>query len=118
MGKLARINLHLPDDVITINTYYVSNVAMERLGEQSLSYLQLQFKPEFWLERKTFPDHGYLLERAVLERCIRSISFLSQEGQLGYYDLPFKKNHSNRNYLQVSGVLENGSLLIQIGEKR
>ncbi|WP_367783096.1 hypothetical protein AB1395_05595 [Streptococcus pluranimalium] len=118
MRQLARINFHLPDDVLTINAFYVLHMGMERLDSLELSFLQVQFRSEFWEERAAFPDKGYLLEEAVLGKCIQSISLLNQTGELNFYHLPYLADQTGANRLQRSGLRDDGSLVIEIGELR
>ncbi|MEQ9763737.1 hypothetical protein ABPS01_03560 [Streptococcus sp. ZJ151] len=116
MTPLARINLHLSDDIVTINTFYLLHIKLLKQTDDRLAALQLHFKAEFWQERREFPDQGYLLEQAVLGRTIESISILDQMGRLSIYDLPYLSDDFGANSLQKSGLLDDGSLLIAVGE--
>lgn len=114
MTELARINLHLPDEVLTINVHYLANLSWEETGIEKLSRLQLIFKPELWQGRSAFPDSGFLLEKAVLGRMIEAFSFVYQDGRLTYFAVPFSKIEDGSNANQRSGLLEDGSLVIEI----
>ncbi|WP_242257548.1 hypothetical protein [Streptococcus thoraltensis] len=116
MTNLARINLHLSDEVLTINAAYLLHIGMVKKQDERLSALQLHFKAEFWQERGEFPDKGYLLEKAALGRAIESISFLDQMGQLSFYDLPYFSDNFGSNSLQKTSLLEDGSLVIDVKE--
>lgn len=117
MMDLARLNLHLADDVLTINADYLQSLRLERSQNDQLSFGQICFKAAFWQERRFFPDQGYLLEKAVLGRAIQSLSLLNQEGQLRFYDFPCDWLEAGVNNCQTAGLLADGSLLIQLGDQ-
>lgn len=117
MKRLARVNLHLKDDVLTINAHYLLSISFEKVAEEMVSQLQLYFKAAFWEGRQAFPDKGYLLQKALLGRDIRAISLLTQDGQLHFYQVPFHCDSHGGNHWQRSGLLEDGTLAIRIGEQ-
>lgn len=117
MESLARLNLHLKDDVLTITAHYLISLRFEKVAEEMISQLQLYFKAEFWEGRQAFPDKGYLLQTALLGRDIRAISLLTQDGQLSFYQVPFHCDGHGGNRWQQSGLLEDGTLAIRIGEQ-
>lgn len=112
MAKLARLNLHLPQDVLTINSHYVSQLVMKGLSEELLAYCQVTFKPELWSERQQFPDQGYLLEKLVHDGMIEAISLLDREGNLHYYHFPYNKGKKT----QHANINADGSLVMTMGD--
>ncbi|MDG3141333.1 hypothetical protein MKL29_00465 [Streptococcus suis] len=117
MENLARVNLHLTDDVLTINADYLLTINFETVSEETISQLQLCFVPEFWQQRHAFPDKGELLQTALLGRDIRALSLLTREGKLQFYSLPYRGNRYGGNDWQRAGLLEDERLVIMIGER-
>lgn len=103
MTNLARLNLHLADEVLTLNAFYVNNLSFELEGPKLVSFCQIDFRSELWLEREQFPDQGYLLEKAILGREIEAISLLYQDGQLQY--LTWKEDTHFQALLDDHGCL-------------